>query len=115
MQYPSAFPAVAPLTLALLGLSTFQAGAARPHEQDLPDTAHSISTSWGVIQQPTLPTQVCATLKAALVPVAGSLDTLDSDPAQSSAIPRVCERPSMIAPPAAPCVWSPAMPANLAY
>ncbi|MEG8126186.1 glycoside hydrolase family 28 protein [Xanthomonas hortorum pv. gardneri] len=83
MQYPSAFPAVAPLTLALLGLSTFQAGAARPHEQDLPDTAHSISTSWGVIQQPTLPTQVCATLKAALVPVAGSLDTLDSDPAQS--------------------------------
>ncbi|KOB14186.1 hypothetical protein AE925_19885 [Xanthomonas arboricola] len=71
------------MTLALLGLSTFQAGAARPHEQDLPDTAHSISTSWGVIQQPTLPTQVCATLKAALTPVAGSLDALDADPAQS--------------------------------
>lgn len=40
-------PTVAPLTLALLGLTTFDASAARPHGQDAPDTAHSISTSWG--------------------------------------------------------------------
>ncbi|PPT42426.1 polygalacturonase [Xanthomonas arboricola] len=83
MQSDCPFPALAPLTLALLGLTTFQASAARPHTADAPDTAHSISTSWGVIQQPTLPTQVCATLKAALTPVAGSLDALDADPAQS--------------------------------
>ncbi|WAH66291.1 diffusible signal factor-reguated family 28 glycoside hydrolase [Xanthomonas hortorum] len=83
MQSHPPFPALAPLTLALLGLVTYEASAARPHTPDVADTAHSISTSWGVIQQPTLPTQVCATLKAALVPVAGSLDTLDSDPAQS--------------------------------
>ncbi|WAT16126.1 glycoside hydrolase family 28 protein [Xanthomonas fragariae] len=83
MQSHSFISTVAPLTLVLLGLTTFQASAARPHGQDVPDTAHSISTSWGVIQQPALPTQVCATLKAALVPVGGSLDALDQDPSQS--------------------------------
>lgn len=36
-----------------------------------------------MIQQPALPTQVCATLKAALRPVGGSVDTLDQNPAQS--------------------------------
>ncbi|MFC0153007.1 glycoside hydrolase family 28 protein [Xanthomonas dyei] len=83
MQATFPFPAIAPLTLALFGMTTFQAGAARPHGQDVPDTAHSISTRWGVVQQPSLPTQICATLKAALVPVAGSLDTLDPDPTHS--------------------------------
>lgn len=83
MQSHRFVPTVTPLTLALLGLATFHASAARPHGQYVPDTAHSISTSWGVVQQPTLPTQVCATLKAALMPVGGSLDTLDQNPAHS--------------------------------
>ncbi|MCW2038671.1 glycoside hydrolase family 28 protein [Xanthomonas campestris] len=83
MQPHPRLPALAPLSLALLGLATFQASAARPHGQDVADTAHSISTSWGVVQQPALPSQVCTTLKAALVPVAGSLDALDQDPTQS--------------------------------
>ena len=83
MQPHPRLPALAPLSLALLGLATFQASAARPHGLDVADTAHSISTSWGVVQQPALPSQVCTTLKAALVPVAGSLDALDQDPTQS--------------------------------
>ncbi|MCS3744833.1 polygalacturonase [Xanthomonas arboricola] len=83
MQSPFAFPAIAALTLAVFGMTSLQAGAARPHGQDVPDTAHSISTRWGVVRQPTLPTHICATLKAALMPVAGSLDTLDQDPAHS--------------------------------
>jgi len=76
-------PTVAQLTLALLGVTTFHVSAGRPHGQDVPDTAHSISTSWGIIQEPTLPTRVCATLKATLTPVNGSVDTLDQNPAQS--------------------------------
>ncbi|MEA5124244.1 glycoside hydrolase family 28 protein [Xanthomonas floridensis] len=83
MHPPSTIPALAPLSLALFGLASFQASAKGPSSQDLPETAHSISTRWGVVQQPTLPRQVCATLKAALVPVAGSLDALDQDPSQS--------------------------------
>ncbi|WP_082002556.1 glycoside hydrolase family 28 protein [Xanthomonas cannabis] len=76
-------PTRAPLTVALIGLISLQAGAAPPHAQADADSAHSISTSWGVIRQPTLPTRICSTLKAALVPVAGSLDALDQDPARS--------------------------------
>ncbi|MCC8539176.1 glycoside hydrolase family 28 protein [Xanthomonas axonopodis pv. poinsettiicola] len=83
MQPTPTFPTLALLSLALFGLTSFQASANGPSAQDMPDTAHSISTRWGVVQQPRLPRQVCATLKAALVPVAGSLDALDQDPSQS--------------------------------
>lgn len=83
MQPRSTLPTLAPLTLVLIALITVPASAALPSAQDEADSAHSISTRWGVIQQPTLPTQICSTLKAALVPVDGSLDSLDQDATRS--------------------------------
>ncbi|QJD67929.1 glycoside hydrolase family 28 protein [Xanthomonas campestris pv. badrii] len=83
MHPPSTLPSLALLSLALCGLASFPASANRSSAQAVPDTAHSISTRWGVVRQPALPKQICSTLKAALVPVAGSLDALDEDPGQS--------------------------------
>ncbi|GGA03198.1 glycoside hydrolase family 28 protein [Dyella caseinilytica] len=47
-------------------------------------TTASVTTSWGVIAEPSLPTLVCKTLLATQTPVNGSLDAVDANPANSA-------------------------------
>ncbi|MCD5995710.1 polygalacturonase [Pseudomonas sp. CDFA 602] len=50
-----------------------------------PDSPTSpVSTGWGMVSEPGLPARVCTTLVADLVPVKGSIDSLDSNPSQSA-------------------------------
>ncbi len=48
-----------------------------------PAVSTSIATQWGTIKEPQLPATVCKTLTAGLVPVNGSIDALDANPATS--------------------------------
>ncbi|MFZ6768514.1 glycoside hydrolase family 28 protein [Undibacterium sp. Di26W] len=43
----------------------------------------SLTTSWGVVNQPSLPTLVCASLTATLTPINGSIDNVDESPSNS--------------------------------
>ncbi|WP_022971968.1 glycoside hydrolase family 28 protein, partial [Xanthomonas maliensis] len=71
-----------PLSLSLLGAAG-QACATPPQDLEHSDNAHRVSTRWGVIEQPSVATPVCATRKATLSPLDGALDTLDQDPRHS--------------------------------
>lgn len=43
----------------------------------------SVTTPWGIVKGPSLPTSICTTLAATLHPVNGSIDNADKDPAHS--------------------------------
>ncbi len=59
--------------------SAGQSGTANASSSDA-----AVQTQWGVVSEPAVPTAVCGTpLTASLKPVAGSLDTVDTDPHHS--------------------------------
>ncbi|KLD73060.1 polygalacturonase [Xanthomonas hyacinthi DSM 19077] len=67
--------------LPLLAIASLQANATTRQPFAQQDAANSVGTSWGTIDKPTLPQNVCMKLVATLLPVNGSLDSLDADPA----------------------------------
>ncbi|WP_045727809.1 glycoside hydrolase family 28 protein [Xanthomonas sp. GPE 39] len=84
----SSFPAYG---LSLLAVFSLHAGATSLHSHTTPQKPHhkqdqetSIVTDWGNINEPTLPQNVCTTLKATLQPVNGSLDSVDADSTYSA-------------------------------
>jgi polygalacturonase len=44
----------------------------------------SVTTSWGTIDEPSLPTSICKTIAATQTPVNGSMDAIDANPANSA-------------------------------
>jgi len=42
-----------------------------------------VTTQWGTVTEPALPSTPCATLRASFTPVGGSVDSFDSNPANS--------------------------------
>ncbi|WP_045737890.1 glycoside hydrolase family 28 protein [Xanthomonas sp. MUS 060] len=78
-------------SLSLLATISLHASATSLHDHARPqkfqhysDEKTSIATSWGVIDEPTLPENVCTTLAATLQPINGSLDSIDADPTYSA-------------------------------
>jgi polygalacturonase len=47
-------------------------------------SAASVTTSWGTIDEPSLPTSICKTITATQTPVDGSMDAIDANPEKSA-------------------------------
>lgn len=65
----------------LIGVAAF--GAAIASTAALADSSSAVSTQWGTVSEPALPSVVCATLPATLTPMGGSIDVFDAAAANS--------------------------------